>query len=253
MTSFDINLNFADDTAGYWNNFWDNKDGLGSSHIDPDAKNKNLQLLHQKLWSKKLPTGNFMDLKPAVDYNGDNILLWENIRFSSDSLVTGFRYYDCRYIMDELKSKLPNFHNYLEEYIKKSYTIGGMIIFPRHTNSINQHRGCNKLIRDRLDLTIECIRLFYENKQNPLYNILMSDIEFFKLFKNFKGYVDYFLLQDIVSEDYKSVEIYLGSGQFDETPLPQNIDEWFLWHDKTIEFIEKRNKRISEFLKGFPS
>ena len=47
------------------------------------------------------------------------------------------------------------------------------------------------------DLTLECIRLFYENKESPLSFVFQRYIEFFNLFCDFKGYVDFFLLQDL--------------------------------------------------------
>ena len=49
MSIIDTNLNFADDTKDYWNNFWENNNGYGSSNIDPDTNNKKLQKYHQIL------------------------------------------------------------------------------------------------------------------------------------------------------------------------------------------------------------
>ncbi len=48
MSIIDINLNFADDTKDYWEDFWGNNNGYGSGKIDPDAYNKNLQELPRK-------------------------------------------------------------------------------------------------------------------------------------------------------------------------------------------------------------
>lgn len=248
MSIIDINLNFADDTENYWDNFWENKAGYGSSNIDPDAKNKNLQKYHKILWSKQLPNGEYMDLESCQDSYGSNILRWKDFIFSSDSLINGFRWPKMKELIAELKSELPNYQQFQEEYIRKSYTIGGMIIFPKHKNSINQRRGCSKFIQDRVDLTIECIRLYYKGINNPLNNALKYDEKFFNLFNNFKGYIDYFYLQDIVSEDYKHVNIFIGSGNLEDSPSPQNTKEWFIWHDKTIDFIQKRNDRIAKLI-----
>ena len=91
MSIIDTNLNFADDTKDYWNNFWGNNNGYGSSNIDPDTNNKKLQKYHQILWSKQLPNGEYMDLQPSQDSYGTNILLWKDFVLSSDSLINGFR------------------------------------------------------------------------------------------------------------------------------------------------------------------
>jgi hypothetical protein len=60
--------------------------------------------------------------------------------------------------------------------------------------TINQYRGFNRKINDRIDLTLECIRLYYEGKVSPLYETFFVYDDFFKLFVDFKGYVDFFLV-----------------------------------------------------------
>ena len=53
----------------------------------------------------------------------------------------------------------------LEKFVSLCSTIGGYIIFPsqriNNQMTINGARGVNKKIRDRFDLTLECIRRFY--------------------------------------------------------------------------------------------
>ena len=134
--------------------------------------------------------------------------------------------------------------------ISKTYTIGGMIIFPKHRNSINQNKGTNKLISDRFDLTLECIRRFYSNEPNPLSDVLEQDRDFFELFVDFKGYVDFFFLQDCVSLDYNKVIIWSGKGDFSENPLPKTIDDYFHFLDCEIDFLQKRNSRINNYVKN---
>lgn len=108
-------------------------------------------------------------------------LTWNRFRFGSDSIVTSFRYRKYRYMLEEVAKSVPDWHQYLECYMQKSYTIGGEIIFPKMMGGINQSRGCNPFIRDRWDLTIECIRKYYLGKQSPLYVVLDKDSDFFKL------------------------------------------------------------------------
>ena len=67
---------------------------------------------------------------------------------------------------------------------------------------------------NRWDLTLECIRRFYAGEQTPLDKVLESDREFYNLFVDFKGYVDFFLLQDCVDENYNN-EILAGYATMD--------------------------------------
>ena len=120
------------------------------------------------------------------------------------------------------------------------------MLFPKHAGSINQAKGTNVKLRDRWDLTWECIRKYYNGEDSPIGKTLVRDKEFFDLFVDFKGFVNYFFLQDCVTEDYCSVQIWLGKGDFTEDPLPQTVDEYLLWIERQMEFLEKRNKRIAE-------
>ena len=139
---------------------------------------------------------------------------------------------------------------FVEGYLRKAYTIGGEIIFPkRRHGSINQNRGCHPQIKDRWDLTLECIRKFYLGEASPLYETLVNEKEFFDLFVDFKGYVDFFFLQDCVSDDYRSVNFWLGNGDFTDSPLPQTVDDYFHWIEKNLEFVRNRNRRIQEHCK----
>ena len=87
-----------------------------------------------------------------------------------------------------------------------------MVIFPVHPNSMNQRRGMNTLISDRWDLTLECIRRHYAGEDSPLSKVIEADKAFYDLFVDFKGYVDFFLLQDCVSGNYSSVNIWMGDA-----------------------------------------
>ena len=96
---------------------------------------------------------------------------------------------------------------------------------------------------------MECIRRYYQNEHSPLYDTLKLNKAFFDLFTDFKGYVDFFFLQDIVNEDYTSVKFMAGDGDFSKNPLPQFAEEYLLWIDKQLEFLQKRNDRIEKFIK----
>ena len=143
---------------------------------------------------------------------------------------------------------LPNYKEFMEKYTRKSYTFGGSIIFPKMKGSINQVRGCNPYIRDRFDLTLECIRRFYNNENSPLYETLLKNKKFFDLFVNFQGYIEYFYLQDLVTEDYSRVKFWIGNGEFEKNPFPKTVEEYLKWIENQLVFVATRNKRISDSL-----
>jgi len=103
--------------------------------------------------------------------------------FSSDRMCPHF---DGKY-KGKFDGWLSDFEK--EEFKYKVRTIGGHIIFPAHKKNgftINQARGVNRIICDRFDLTLECIKRFYQNEQSPLYDTLMKYTDFFDLFDDFQ-------------------------------------------------------------------
>lgn len=75
-----------------------------------------------------------------------------------------------------------------------------------------------------------------------------QDRDFYELFVDFKGYVDFFYLQDCVTEDYKQVCFWLGDGNFTNKPLPQTVEEYLKFIAAELNFLEKRNERIKSDL-----
>ena len=71
--------------------------------------------------------------------------------------------------------------------------------------------------------------------------------DFFQLFGNFENYVNFFLLQDFVTENY-DVKFSLPFDNFERSPLPQNIEEYISYKNETINQIKKRNNRILDVL-----
>ena len=104
------------------------------------------------------------------------------------------------------------------------YTIGGMMVFPGNRvdrkMTINGARGFHPRIKDRFDLTVECIRRHYSNERSPLSDTLARYADFFALFGDFPGYVEFFLLQDLVTEDYSAVRFFTPFEDFNTSPLP---------------------------------
>ena len=215
-----------------------------SNGKDPDTYSPILNLFHRFLWSKELPNGEVMKLRSkAVPF----VMTWKNFSFTSDTIIVEMRTSKNKKIIDQAIQCVENFEEVYEHLLHRSYTIGSMIIFPVHVNSMNQRRGMNALISDRWDLTLECIRRHYAGEESPLSKVIETDKAFYDLFVDFKGYVDFFFLQDCVSEDYSSVDIWMGDASFRKSGLPESVEDYFKFLLKEHIFLDKRNKRIQEY------
>lgn len=210
---------------------------------DPDSGSPTLKAYHQLLWSKPLPNGQEMKLRIEK-----NCLKWGDMWFGCDSITASFLHW--RFPLKEyVEQNIPNFAEFKKDYWHKTYTIGGSIIFPMHRWSMNQARGCSVKICDRWDLTLECIRRFYNGEPTPLDKVMERDKAFYDLFVDFKGYVDFFFLQDCVDENY-NVKFWMDTPLFVSMPMPKNLDEYYKWIDSQLEFVAKRGKRIEKYIKN---
>ena len=248
----DTTFDFTSNKPHYWDNVWQNCDGLGCGSADPDSKSPTLRNYHKLLWSKRLPNGDFLDLQNGEAQN-DN-LTWQNFNFGSDSIINVYLHNTrIKLFIEQIKTeieKTQNYKEFRENYLRKSYTIGGCMIFPKVNKeiSINCQRGINRFIKDRFDLTLECIRRYYNSDfDNPLGITLKENSAFFDLFVDFKGFVDFFLLQDLVLEDYSEIKLFLQNDlTFTKDPRPQLVADWFVFYKNQMEFLRKRNIRISK-------
>jgi hypothetical protein len=114
--------------------------------------------------------------------------------------------------------------------------------------TVNQERGRNAQIADRLDLTLECIRRHYLGEISPLAEVLIRYGDFFALFEDFKGYTDFFLLQDLVSVDASTVKFLMPFADFTTSPLPRTVEEYQHYRQNAIRFVEARNRRMSQYV-----
>ena len=136
----------------------------------------------------------------------------------------------------------------IESFYEIALTIGGYVIFPanriNNKPTINAMRGMLKSISDRFDLTLECIRLYYLGIDSPLFEHLKRYQSFFNMFVDFKGYVDFFLLQDLVDDQYK-ILFWLPYMSFDDYQiLPTTKEEYLSYRSNVMRFIYNRNRRI---------
>jgi hypothetical protein len=211
---------------------------------DPDARSPTLKRYHKLLWSKPLPGGALFELDDTTP-GGYLHHLSELGEFflTSDAVVPSFTR-EAR--LGHITNEIPRAE--LEEFNRIGYTIGGMMLFPGNRvgrkMTINMARGCHPRIKDRFDLTVECIRRHYLDERSPLSDTLFRYSEFFGLFGDFRGYVDFFHLQDMVSEDYSAVTFFMPFEGFSPWPLPGSVDAYRAYRRLAIEFIEARNRRI---------
>lgn len=228
----DINFNFFSDSGGK----------------DPDCSSPTLKRYHRLLWTKTLPNGKLFELNDnkygAYLYHNSDL---GEFYLGSDAITHSYR---------NQKKKQWLIQEILDEVIDlfdKGSNIGGYIIFPNkkidNKFTINQARGVNQLIDDRFDLTLECIRRFYNNEQSPLYDTFLRYKNFFDLFESFDNYINFFLLEDLIDKN-KKVKFYLPFDHFESRPGFRNIDDYREYKSNVIEFITARILRIKNYSKA---
>jgi hypothetical protein len=103
----------------------------------------------------------------------------------------------------------------------------------------------SRRICDRFDLTLECIRRFYRNEKSPLEETLNNYKDFFDLFIDFNGYIEFFLLQDFLDE-HGGINFSIPFKDFNVPALPKNIDDYRYYIAHTIDLVNRRNQRIQK-------
>lgn len=226
----DVNFNFYSDSNGG----------------DPDSTSPTLRKYHKILWSRTLPNGKLLELSD----NKNGVYLYHQSElgeffFGSDAITHSYKNHKRKKWLTE---QIPN---EVKELFDTGSTIGGYIIFPSNRidgkQTINQARGVNRLIDDRFDLTLECIRLFYAGKESPLYETSSRYELFFNLFDDFSGYIHFFFLEDLIYENNR-IRFYLPFDDFKTRPSFSDINQYLLYKKRVVDFIESRNKRIDSFM-----
>ena len=229
----DINFNFYSDTP---------------KGKDPDSHSPTLRSYHKILWSRELPNGSLFKLDETIPMRLHHKSSLGEFVLSSDSIA--HTYTNIKSTKDIIK-KIDA--EELEKFVSLCSTIGGYIIFPskriNNQMTINGARGVNKKIRDRFDLTLECIRKYYKNEDSPLNETFERYKQFFNLFGSFKGYVDFFLLQDLVTSDYLSIKYFVPFESFENYPLPNDIEEYKQYKYNLSSFVSSRSQRMKDLNK----
>lgn len=229
--SINTNFNFYSDAGGG----------------DPDSTSPTLRKYHKILWSKPLPNGKPFELSDskigAYLYHNSEL---GKFFLGSDTIVHSYRNQKRK---KWLTSQIPGEVN---ELFTTGQTIASYIVFPNNQidkkYTINQARGVNKFIDDRFDLTLECIRRYYLRQKSPLYNTISRYESFFKLFEDFNGYVQFFLLEDLIDKNEK-IKFYLPFDNFATRPSFKSIDDYKSYKSEVIKFILSRKSRIEKYIK----
>ena len=219
-----------------------------SDSKDPDSHSKTLKMYHKLLWSKELPNGKIFILEESKEYYLYHKSELGEYKLSSDTMIATYsKWKRSQSVIEQISKEV------IKELLNLSYTIAGFIIFPvnkiNDEPTINMERGTNPYINDRIDLTLECIRRYYINEKSPLTDTLKRYESFFDLFVDFKSYCEYFLLQDLVTDDYKKIKFFLPFNDFKTRNWPENTEEYYEYKQNNMDFLNKRNKRMYEYSK----
>lgn len=215
---------------------------------DVDTHSPTLNHYHYLLWNKKLPSGKMFALNKIktdrylLSHESENSLLI----LSSDSIIHPFNYWKR---MEHIIRQIPS--KEIDDFHRLGSTIGGYIIFPaqriERKPTMNSARGLHGKIRDRFDLTLECIRLWYLEISSPLYNVINRYQDFFELFVDFRGYVEFFLLDDLV-DDFGNIKFWLPFDDFDHLlVIPRDAEEYRFYMERVMNFNYLRNRRIQKW------
>lgn len=208
---------------------------------DPDKHSPTMRLHHQILWSKPLPSGKVLNLEiDPGGYLAHRSELGEQL-LSSDTISNSLRHQKrMAHIISQVSSEE------LDAFQALGASVGAITLFPGNKVegglTINVARGFNSRIGDRIDLTLECIRRHYLGESSPLGETLQTYSSFFGLFKDFVGYSEFFLFQDLV--EGKSVKFFLPfDGSFAGSANPKDLYQYREYMENTMSFVSARRDR----------
>ena len=213
------------------------KMNLCEKYLDPDAYSNELYNDLCELYNgKELPNGEILNLK-----------IKNNTLVSKDGLVL-----TSDYLGPSATEAFKN--NVLDSdvgnYIKRCRIIGGHIIWPCHSGSINQAKG---RVFDRMDITLAELKNYYsyisDNEKtyaqrseysNALWKAFERDKQWLLKFIDFNGFCDFFdLVGSFVDDKYRI--IWFGCEN------NKKIENYNLLMENNAKAIEYRNDNL--FLK----
>jgi hypothetical protein len=218
--------------------FWKN---YAKDRKDPDQRDPLLRCYHRRLWSKPLPDGRMFLLDEKLCHDSE----LGSFSFSSDSFLHTYSllpYKEIRGVVSQIPPEE------IARFYALASTIGGIIIYP--SNKVGGKKTINtekwSVLRDRMDLMMECVKMHYDGEKSLMSECFERYRSFFDLFGDFKGYVDFFLMQDMVTSEYE-IKPLCASGFSSRSLIPENVSEYVKYKNNSIAFLNARNKRIKEW------
>jgi hypothetical protein len=166
---------------------------------------------------------------------------------ASDAITNSYRRWTRPARFAEVLANVPG--SEVAELYAAGCTVGAYMVWPlathtdgRRPRSINQARGTNPKIRDRIDLTLECIRRHYIGEDSPLAPTMNHYRNFFSVLASFSGFIDHFLLQDLT--EGSRIRFFTEFDDFRRDPLPTDVAAYLAYKRNAMDFIRARNRRI---------
>jgi hypothetical protein len=186
---------------------------------DVDAASPRLYCCHELLWSGELPNGENLRLVFCRESDNRFMLKDENfpLPLTSDTISRSHSKLDNLLQSGVISKEEAN------GYLRASRSIGSFLIWPIRGDKGNPWNTVNivraRTVNDRIDLTLWHLKNCYEKnwgederdelgKPIGLYKTFKLYRSWFELFKTFKGFVDFFHLQDFVNEGDYSVQLF---------------------------------------------
>jgi len=224
---------------------------------DADRDSRKLRQDHELLWTKKLNSGVlFAPVPPSRRRDGYLIFIddsGDRHWYGSDAITNSYTRWSRPEPLANAIASLNEEQR--SRYLDQPYTIGSAMIWPVRSKdrpTMNTARGfgrSGRLIADRMDLTLECIRRHYAGEaESPLADVINAYGDFFALFEGFGEFVEFFHLQGLVAPDYNEVRFFLPFTNFDRPGTPSTIEEYVTYREATLGFISGRQRRMAKWV-----
>lgn len=253
-TNIDTNYCFMDDVVEGFafrpeyfinaQNVNDRKMGDGSGKVipyeDPDALSLKLYESLQAIWGRVLGLEEIVWDEDYSCYYFSNKS--DGMRYSSDYIgPSATRAFQLG--VDDLT---------VGSAIKECRTIGGHMIWPRHTANVNTSRG--KAVCDRIDITLMEIKDFYERNfsekaflSQEIRNALVKDKEWFKNFIDFVGFSNSFLLVGSFVDARNYQVVKLAEINPENAFIPETEEKYRRFIQENINAVKRRNEWFAKF------
>lgn len=216
---------------------------LDAGGRDMDQFSPTLRRYHQMLWSRPLPGGTAFDLDAGGDPTGDYLVAPDGLVLASDSLINSMTHWSR---LRPVLASVPEDEQ--EAFRVRASSVAATGLWPKRSGpsgqSINQARGQHPHVADRLDLTVECVRRHYIGEQSPLANALNGAADFFALWPDWRTWITWWLLDDLLDNDGE-IRWLLPFSEFGaEKAWPTTPVDWRSYRDCCFDFIERRAARM---------